>query len=148
LAYRKHSNTANPSSHAAMAPSLLSTSLSRARSFSHSSTATTDIATMLGGEEGLHQSRSWNQCYDKKQPTQSPVQCKTSLADDEARPGATSILRARTTVGGHHGWAPAPRTLAMVSATSHHRQGSRANFKISGKAWRFFCISLKIEIAR
>jgi hypothetical protein len=56
----------NPSSHVAMALSLLSSSLSQARSCSHSSTITTDIATTLGGEQGLHRSRGGDQRYDKK----------------------------------------------------------------------------------
>jgi hypothetical protein len=64
---RARLKAANPSSHAAMVPSLLSSSLSWVRSVSRSSTATTDIATMSEGEEVLHQSTSRDQRYDKKQ---------------------------------------------------------------------------------
>jgi hypothetical protein len=64
---RVRSKATNPSSHAAMAPSLLSRSLSQEKGCSYSSTAAVDVATALGGEEGLHQSRNMDQHYDKKQ---------------------------------------------------------------------------------
>jgi hypothetical protein len=44
--------------------------------------------------------------------------------------------------------APTPRSLVLVSATSHHEQWSGARFKISGKEGRFYSNLLKIEIAR
>jgi hypothetical protein len=44
--------------------------------------------------------------------------------------------------------ALAPRTLAAVSVTSHHRQWNRVSFKISGMEGRFYSNSLKIGIAR
>jgi hypothetical protein len=62
-----NSKANNPSSHAAMVPSLLSRSLSRARSCSHNLSATDDVATAPGGGEGLHQSTSGDQRHDKKQ---------------------------------------------------------------------------------
>jgi hypothetical protein len=63
---RAHMNVTNPSSHAVMAPSLLSSSLTRAWSYSRSSMTTIDVDTVPKGEEGLHQSRSGDQHYDKK----------------------------------------------------------------------------------
>jgi hypothetical protein len=56
-----------PSSHSVMSPSLLPSSLSRARSWSPTSMTTADITTVLGGEGTLHQSRCRDQRYDKKQ---------------------------------------------------------------------------------
>jgi hypothetical protein len=44
--------------------------------------------------------------------------------------------------------APTPRLLVVVSATSQHKQWSRASFKINGEERRFCFNSLKIEIAR
>jgi hypothetical protein len=64
---RAHSKATSPSSHATMPPSLLSSSLSQARSCSCSLAATANIATTRGGEEGLHQLTSENQCHDKNQ---------------------------------------------------------------------------------
>jgi hypothetical protein len=56
-----HSKAANPSSHAAMAPSLLSSSLSRARSYPCSSTT-----TAFGGNGALHQSTSTDRRHNKE----------------------------------------------------------------------------------
>jgi hypothetical protein len=58
---------ANPSSHEAMAPSMLSSSLSRARSCYYNSTACADVATLFKGEDVLHQSTIGDQHHDKKQ---------------------------------------------------------------------------------
>jgi hypothetical protein len=43
---------------------------------------------------------------------------------------------------------PASNTLAAVSATSHHRQWSRASFNLRGKEGYSFSNKLKIEMAR
>jgi hypothetical protein len=43
---------------------------------------------------------------------------------------------------------PTPRTFAMVSTTSHHRQWSGVSFKIGSEELCFWSISLKIVIAR
>jgi hypothetical protein len=64
---RAHSKAANLSSHVAMVPSMLSSSLSWARSYSCNSIATTDAATMSKGEEVMQQSTSTVQRHDKKQ---------------------------------------------------------------------------------
>jgi hypothetical protein len=64
---RACSEAASPSSHTAMMPSLLSSSLSWVRSCSYSLSTITDIATTPGGGEGLHQLASGDQCYEKKQ---------------------------------------------------------------------------------
>jgi hypothetical protein len=44
--------------------------------------------------------------------------------------------------------ALAPRVLAVVTTTSHHKQWSMVSLKIRGKEGRFYFDSLKIEIAR
>jgi hypothetical protein len=44
--------------------------------------------------------------------------------------------------------SPSPRTLAAVSATSHHGQWGGVTFKIGGEEGRFCSNSLKIEVAR
>jgi hypothetical protein len=64
---RTHTKVASPSSHTVTAPCLLSSSLPQARSCSCSSVATIDVTATPGGEEGLDQSTSGNQCHDKKQ---------------------------------------------------------------------------------
>jgi hypothetical protein len=61
---RAHLKATSPSSHTAMAPSLLSSSLSRVRS---SSPATVNVAIAPGGGESLHQSASRNQRRVKRQ---------------------------------------------------------------------------------
>jgi hypothetical protein len=53
---RAHSKVTYPSSHAAMAPSLLS-----------NSTTSADVATTFEGEEALHESTSRDHHHDKKQ---------------------------------------------------------------------------------
>jgi hypothetical protein len=53
---RAHSKVAYPSSHSAMAPSLLS-----------NSTTSADVATTFEGEEALHESTSGDHYHDKKQ---------------------------------------------------------------------------------
>jgi hypothetical protein len=64
---RARSKSANPSSYAVMAPSLLSSSLSRARRCFCNSMATADAATASKGGEVLHQSTSGDQCHNRKQ---------------------------------------------------------------------------------
>jgi hypothetical protein len=64
---RPHSKATNPSSHMAMVLSLLSSSLSRARSYSCNLTAGANVATASEGEEVLHQSTSGDQRHDMKQ---------------------------------------------------------------------------------
>jgi hypothetical protein len=60
------SEAASPSSHTVMVPSLLSISFTRARSCSHGSFTTADVATAPGGE-GLHQPTSDDQHHDNNQ---------------------------------------------------------------------------------
>jgi hypothetical protein len=64
---RAHSEATSPSSHAAMVPSQLSSSLSRARSYARSSSNTADVVIVPGGEEGLQSVTSDDQRHDKKQ---------------------------------------------------------------------------------
>jgi hypothetical protein len=59
---RARSKATDPSSHMAMAPSLLSSSLSRARSGPYNS-----MTTAFEGDGALHQSTSRDQCHNKKQ---------------------------------------------------------------------------------
>jgi hypothetical protein len=63
---RVHSKATRPSSCVVMASSLLSSSLSRARSCFCSSTATAYVATAHEGEEGLHQLIRRDQRYTKR----------------------------------------------------------------------------------
>jgi hypothetical protein len=56
-----------PSSHAMMEPSLLSSSLSWARSFSYSSSSTADVTTAPGGGEDLHPKLNHDQGHREKQ---------------------------------------------------------------------------------
>jgi hypothetical protein len=67
-------------------------SLSWARSYSHSSTATTGVTTMPEEEEGLHQSRSRDQHHDKNQVRNYQHRVKPHSTNDKARPGAAVVL--------------------------------------------------------
>jgi hypothetical protein len=70
---KTRSKAASPSSHVGMVPSLLTSSLSRVRSYSCSSTSTADITAALGGVEGQHQPISNDQLYNKKQAQETIV---------------------------------------------------------------------------
>jgi hypothetical protein len=64
---RVHLKAIKPISHAKRAPSLVSSSLSQARSCSYNSMAITDVATTSEEEGALHQSTSRDRHHDKKQ---------------------------------------------------------------------------------
>jgi hypothetical protein len=73
--------------HTTMAPSRLSSSLSRARSCPYSSTV-----TVCEGDEALHQSTSKIRCHNKEaSPGKRLHRVKTHLADDDARLEEVSV---------------------------------------------------------
>jgi hypothetical protein len=105
-----------------MVPSLLFSSLSRARSYSCSYSTTAGIAA--APREGLHPPASDDHHHDKKQThtTISVGQSPTCLMTRTGR-GQWPSSSDKMAVVDHNGWALAPRVLAMVTIPSHHEQG-------------------------
>jgi hypothetical protein len=132
--HRAHSKAINPSSHAVMAPSQLSSSLSWVRSCPYSSTATT-----FERDRALHQSTSRDRCHDRKQALAKRChRVKLHLTNQQAEIGVTTERSIYPCSVGRRlvaimVVAPAPRTLVVVSLTSHHRQWSGPGFKIDGE---------------
>jgi hypothetical protein len=114
----------------AMAPSLLSSSLSWARSYPCSSTTTASE-----GHGALPQSRSREWRHDKEaSPDKHWHRVKTHVTDGDARWEEASVLARRD-----GGWRQSRRGLpsqghfVMISTTSQHGQWAAVSFNISGQ---------------
>jgi hypothetical protein len=102
------SKAANPSSHAMMAPSLLSSSLSQAKSYSYSSSINASIA-VVPGEEDLHTPASDNQCHNEKQAQ--------NIAGAGQNPTYLTM---------RFDWGQRPSSLVEMVAVDHHQRRGRA----------------------
>jgi hypothetical protein len=131
---RTCSNATNPSSHAVMAHSLLSSSLSRARSYSTARRPPPASPSCLKKKKAYTNQEAGIGVTTRSRPMQLPAQSKTSPGQQQS-----------PTRGGVHpcsvGWrlmpivarVPALRMCATVSTTSHHGQWSKGSFNIGGK---------------
>jgi hypothetical protein len=140
------SKATNPSSHTAMAPSLLSSSLSRARCCPYSS-----MANACEGDGALRQSASRDQRHDKEaSPCNHQHRVKTHhLADGDTRHEEASDLAQRDG-GWRQSWrgippqGPLPWSPPLVITDNGAGRASRSETKKSD-----FCPnSLKIKRAR
>jgi hypothetical protein len=135
---RVDSEAARTFSCAVRAPSLLSSSLSWAISCSCNSTVVANTTITSEGEDALHNQQAEIGVTTRSKNRQVSGQGRTppnrwqSLAIGGVRPCSTGQWLVAIMVG-----APAPRTLAVVSPTSHHRQWSGVMLKIGGENRRF-----------